>query len=73
MWRDMSDLYEVSPPTYIRVISIDPLIDYDCKIYGHTKISQYKILNLFIATKYTQLSRNIIYNHTRMTQIMICV
>ena len=64
---------EFSPSTYTGVISMGPLIEYDCKMHGRAQISQYEILGLFIVIKYTRGSRNIILDYTRVTRFMPCV
>ena len=62
-----------SPPTYTGVISMGPLIEYDCKMHGRAQISRYEILDLFVVIKYTLGSRNKILNYTRVTHSMPCV
>lgn len=42
-------------------------------MHGHAKISQYKILRLFIITNYTRVPSNIILDYTKVIQIMPCV
>lgn len=39
-------------------------------MYDHAKISQFEMLTLFVATKLTQVSKNIIFKYTRMTQFI---
>ena len=61
------------PPTYTGVISVGPLIEYDCKMHGRAQISQYEILDLFAVINYTRGSRNKILDYTRVTHSMPCV
>lgn len=69
----MSDLYKISPSYICGVIPIGTLIECDCKFHSHAETSQYGILNVFIVTKFTRVSRNIIFIYTRLTQNMYCV
>jgi hypothetical protein len=64
---------EFAPPTYTGVISVGPLIEYDCKMHGRAQISQYEILGLSVVIKNTRGSRNKILNYTRVTHSMPCV
>ena len=73
MQRDMSDLNAICLSYIAGVISVGPLIEYDCKMHGHAEINQYEILILFVVTKSTWVSRNIILNYTRVTHTMPCV
>ena len=47
-------------------------MEYKCKLHVLDDISQYKILSLFFATKYTRVSRKIILNYTSVTHTLQC-
>lgn len=63
----MSDLDEITPHTYAELISMRLVLEYEYKMHGHVEISQYKILSLYIVTKYTQTSKNVISDYTIVT------
>lgn len=67
----MGDLYGICPSYITKVIFVRPLIEYDCKMYGRAEISQYEIL--FVVTKYTRISNNIILKYTKKTHIISCI
>lgn len=51
MQRNISELDEICSFFIIGVISVGPLMEYDCKIHGGAEINQNEILLLFVVTK----------------------